>query len=350
MVTQDTFDRQPWISGGHFNDIDVQAAQLHGYGQQYQQLSRGRFEGRFRSFRLGDDLGIHFEMANRALAQSAWTPSGRYAACVLGEASPPCALNAGDFSQTDVVLCPEGKCIEGQTAAGMSICCIDIAYELLPDAGDSMRTTEVLRDARRSGQLRELVRSGLTAFSALDSLSSYPAAVKSFKSSLADLLWEMAAQSRSNGARRTSHHATARTLHIFRRAREYIHHGLADGIAVVELCAEVGVSRRSLEYVFQSVIGMGPSSYVRVLQLNHIRRDLLTEASREVSIGVIAARRGVWHWSRFSRHYRLLFGELPSQTRLRPRSDAGARREPTGMIVLGLTSTSTSRRETRFSQ
>ena len=92
---------------------------------------------------------------------------------------------------------------------------------------------------------------------------------------------------------------------------------LADGISVVSLCKDLGLSRRSLESVFRSVIGMGPGSYVRTLQLNHIRRDLLSEAFAPLSIGMIAARRGVWHWSRFSHHYRLLFGELPSQTRLR---------------------------------
>jgi transcriptional regulator GlxA family with amidase domain len=65
---------------------------------------------------------------------------------------------------------------------------------------------------------------------------------------------------------------------------------------------------------------MGPGNYARTLQLNHIRRDLMSETHGDASIGVIAARRGVWHWSRFSQHYRLLFGELPSQTRLRRRA------------------------------
>src|ERR1700682_2235300 len=149
METDAIVARQPWISGGHFNDIDAQAAQLHGYGQQYQQLSRGQFEGRFRTFNLGDDLGIHFEMANRDLAQSAWTPPGRYAACFLSETSPPCALNAGTFSQNGVALCPEYKCLEGKTTAGMSICCMDVACDLLPDQGYNMRTVGVLSDPSR---------------------------------------------------------------------------------------------------------------------------------------------------------------------------------------------------------
>jgi AraC family ethanolamine operon transcriptional activator len=43
----------------------------------------------------------------------------------------------------------------------------------------------------------------------------------------------------------------------------------------------------------------------------------MSEGSDKVSIGVIAARHGIWHWSRFSLYYRVLFGELPSQTRVR---------------------------------
>jgi AraC family ethanolamine operon transcriptional activator len=317
MVTDTNLARSPWITSGHFQDIDAQAAQLHGYGQQYQQLSSGPFEGRFRSFDFGGDLGIHFEMANRALAQAASTPPGRYAACLLDEASPSCTLNAGMFSQTHVAMCPENKVLEGKTSAGMSICCMDLSGDLLPEAGYGMRTVRVLADPGRSRQLRELVHAGLTAFTTLQSLSSYPAAVKGFKSSLGDLLWQMAVQSREKEVKRVTPHTSARTVQVFRRAREYIHHGLGEGISVVALCSDMGVSRRSLESVFRSVIGMGPGTYVRALQLNHIRRDLMADSNGDVSIGVIAARRGIWHWSRFSRHYRLLFGELPSQTRLR---------------------------------
>lgn len=317
MVSDSESQRQPWISGGQFDDVDAQAAHLHGYGQQYQQLSSGPFEGKYRSFVFGDDLGIHFEMANRALAQSASTPQGRYAACLLTETSPPCALNAAVFSQNQVALCPQAKMLEGKTSAGLSICCMDVSSTLLPDEGYSLKAARILSDPNRSRQLRELVHSGLTAFSTLESLDSYPAAVKGFKSSLGDLLWQMAAESRDKDLRQVNHHTGARTLLTFRRAREYVHHNLADGISIVALCKEIGLSRRSLESVFRSVIGMGPGSYVRTLQLNHIRRDLMSEAGANESIGVIAARRGIWHWSRFSSHYRLLFGELPSQTRLR---------------------------------
>jgi AraC family ethanolamine operon transcriptional activator len=54
--------------------------------------------------------------------------------------------------------------------------------------------------------------------------------------------------------------------------------------------------------------------------MQHIRafrRDLMSSANAELSIGILAARHGMWHWSRFSQYYSLLFGELPSETRNR---------------------------------
>ena len=317
MVQDPDLERQHWRSEERFNDIDAQAARYHGYGQQYQQLSRGPFEGRFSSFQFGDDLAIYFEMANRELAQSASTPRGRYGACLMAAASPPCALNAATFAQDQVVLCPANRSLEGKTSEGMSVYCLDVACELLPDDGDNMQVVGVLTDAARSRELRELIQSGLATFTALGSIAGYPAAVRGFKSTLVDILWQMAVQPGNNDLRKTRRYTSARALQVFRRAREYIHHGLTDGISIVALCKEAGVSRRPLECAFRSVIGMGPGNYIRILQLNHIRRELMSDASANLSIGVIAARHGIWHWSRFSRYYRLLFGELPSQTRLR---------------------------------
>lgn len=319
MITDTTLAPQPWISGGRFDDIDAQAAQLHGYGQQYQQLSRGPFEGRFRSFAFGDDLGIHFETANRELAQAASTPPGRYAACFLGENSPACTINAGTFAQSDIALCPENKMLEGKTAEDVSVCCMDLSLDLLPDDGVGLRTARIQGDPVRSRQLRELIQSGISVFGRLESLPGFPAAVRDFKSSVADLIWRIADQNEAERST-TRQYSTVRSLQVFRRAREYIHEMLAEGISIVALCKAVGVSRRSLENAFRSVVGMGPAFYIRTLQLNRIRRELLSGVGGHVPIGAIAARHGIWHWSRFSSHYRLLFGELPSHTRGRGRN------------------------------
>lgn len=317
MVKGGDLQRHAWISGGRFTDIDAQAAHLHGYGQQYQQLSSGPFEGRYRSFTFESDLGIHFEVANRALAQAASTPAGRLSVCMLSAASEPCTLNAALFGLEQVALCPEFGVLEGKTSEGVSLCCMDVCADLLPDQGRGLPSARVLGNPTLSSQLRDLVSNGLRSLTSLDSLASYPAAVKEFKSALGDLLWQAGSQSSPAQSRRANGHTSDRTMQIFRRAREYIHGGLDEGISIVALCSAVGVSRRALESVFNSVLGTGPGTYVRTLQLNQVRRDLLSNLDGTDSIGAIAARRGIWHWSRFSRDYRQMFGELPSQTRSR---------------------------------
>jgi AraC family ethanolamine operon transcriptional activator len=307
----------PWITGGQFTDVDAQAAHLHGYDQQYQQLSVGPFEGRFRSFSFEGDLGIHLEGANRALAQAASTPAGRLSVCMLTAASEECTLNAGHFGLSQVAICPEGLVLEGKTSAGVNLCCMDVSAALLPGRG--LKAVRVIDDPARSHQLRDLVHSGLSALTSLDAMAHYPAAVREFKSALGDLLWQIGIQQPEQDGKRANGHTSDRTMQIFRRARDYIHDGLADGISIVALCEAIGVSRRALELVFRSVLGTGPGHYVRTLQLNEVRRDLLANPDSDVSIGAIAAQHGIWHWSRFSRDYRLMFGELPSQTRLRLR-------------------------------
>jgi AraC family ethanolamine operon transcriptional activator len=87
-------------------------------------------------------------------------------------------------------------------------------------------------------------------------------------------------------------------------------------LSVGDLCRHVGVSRRTLQDCFQDAFGVSPSQFLRFARLNAVRRELIVHAAtgRRVSIGDVAASWGFWHWSRFARNYRELFGELPSQT------------------------------------
>lgn len=317
MVLDPVSADRSWICDGRFDDIDAQAAQYSGYDQRYQQLSRGAFEGRFRSFHFGDDLVIHLESANREIAASASTPAGRFGVCLLTDDSPPCSLNATEFSQSHIIVSPGKRCVEGIMSEGVTIYCMDVSPSLFPDAGDNMKAVGVLEDPLRSGRLRELVQSGLATFTALSGPAEYPAALCGFKSSVADLLSQATMRPSESEVIGTRRYASARALRVFRRARDYMEHNLCNGIAILNLCKEVGVSRRSLESVFKSVVGLSPGSYIRALQLNGVRRELLSGATVDTSIGVIAARYGIWHWSRFSHAYRELFGELPSQTRAR---------------------------------
>lgn len=87
--------------------------------------------------------------------------------------------------------------------------------------------------------------------------------------------------------------------------------------SIGELCRELNVSRRTLNHAFMRVLGITPVSYIRNIRLNRVRADLQTCKLSGNSIADIAIHWGFWHMSLFSRYYKGLFGELPSETRSR---------------------------------
>lgn len=86
-----------------------------------------------------------------------------------------------------------------------------------------------------------------------------------------------------------------------------------DAIRTEDLCAATGVSERTLRNVFQNYVGMSPHRYLMVRRLHAIRSGI-RQAAPEDTITRICAQFGVWDLGRFSRQYRLFFGELPSHS------------------------------------
>ena len=72
------------------------------------------------------------------------------------------------------------------------------------------------------------------------------------------------------------------------------------------------MSRRTLQYCFEDVLGINPVQYLRILRLNGARRQLREAETRHVRD--VAADWGFWHFSQFSSDYRKLFGHSPSET------------------------------------
>ena len=124
---------------------------------------------------------------------------------------------------------------------------------------------------------------------------------------------------------------------LVKRAREYILSHIDTPLQIIAVCRALRVSRRTLQYSFQEVLGINPASFLRVLRLNGARKDLLNRGPNGLlQIKDVVPRWGFWHLSRFSAEYRQLFGELPSAT-LRsnarqspplPRSSSGPRENP----------------------
>ncbi|MCE3028109.1 helix-turn-helix domain-containing protein [Salinicola sp. DM10] len=88
-----------------------------------------------------------------------------------------------------------------------------------------------------------------------------------------------------------------------------------DPPSLMALCGQLRISRRTLQYSFQSEVGQSPVTYLRALRLNAVRRSLLHDPTQ--TLADAAAAQGFFHQSYFCREYRRLFQEAPSVTRAR---------------------------------
>jgi AraC-like DNA-binding protein len=85
-----------------------------------------------------------------------------------------------------------------------------------------------------------------------------------------------------------------------------------------QILADLGVSRRALEKAFKSTMQISPGQYLIAYRLNKMR-DQLHKGNSQVLDSVFEA--GLNDPSRVARQYRRLFGELPSHTLVRSRSN-----------------------------
>ena len=104
-----------------------------------------------------------------------------------------------------------------------------------------------------------------------------------------------------------------RKRQLLAKACELMTHHSETPLSVEALCQEIGTSRRTLNYVFQDLMGLSPARYQRALRLNAVRRAL-RQAKPGTTVQDVATEWGFWHLGQFARDYRQLFGEKPSAT------------------------------------
>jgi AraC-like DNA-binding protein len=108
---------------------------------------------------------------------------------------------------------------------------------------------------------------------------------------------------------------------IVKAAEDYALSRAGDRLYVSDLCRAAAVSERTLENAFREVMGMTPMAYLVRLRLHRVRQSLLAGTEGTTTVSAEALKWGFWHFGDFSRAYKECFGELPSDTLRRRRSE-----------------------------
>ncbi|MEK8047907.1 helix-turn-helix domain-containing protein [Ideonella margarita] len=308
------------------DDLWQHANNLSGWQQQYDQLSRGRFQGELQELWL-DDLQVFEERTSQALRQRCRIPEG--------------TLWVG------ITLARDGSRIDGQAAAddGMMVCAHPDEFELGTPAGhrifgvvtrlDALRThASRVGQALHTGDLRQAgwlhcsaatlarLREGLgqVLSSPMEAAagSQHPQARQHVQQAVFDMVLAALGEAQGRADEATDRPSAARRRDLVRAVMADLQ-SQPDAVPTVpELCERFHVSRRTLQYAFEDVVGESPAVYLRCMRLNAVQR--LLREGRVTQVQDAAAQHGFWSLSQFTADYRRHFGERPSDTRERARA------------------------------
>lgn len=285
----------------------------------FKQVSAGRFAGRIASWAL-PGVRIIREQSNQALIKSGSTLGD----CVvfsmpLHTAGDATLRYLGHEFRTPQLLATHARALpDVGVSAGVDVLCAIVDQALLEDAvchsGHDLPDGIVCQPLDDSGCWHDLVRI-IYAFTRPDARGELEAAGepvirRQARDTIVSCLLDMSVSHRTTGISPTTR------KRIVDRACAYAMAQDESPPTILDLCRQVGASRRKLQYCFQHVIGINPDAYLRILRLNAVHRALI-EVESPVRVGDLAHRWGFMHLSRFAADYRRLFGELPSATRQR---------------------------------
>jgi len=319
------------------HDADEHAALLTGWEQHYDQLSGGRFTGELAELHL-PQMQVFRERMSRAVRQSCTVWSDALWLGLPERGTPGAAASAPTRIDGRVNLAQHIMVRPG-----------DAPFELMtPDDhsiyGIVVRQDAVLQAASRVGahidwaalagahqlQVPDATRAqgeallqaalctqpaadGASIATSMESLSApaQAALAHTLQAELIDLVLRLLDQGQVDHSARQS---LAKRQQVVARARAHVLDHPDQAVTVPELCEQLHVSRRTLQYCFEDVLGLSPLQYLRAIRLNGVRRQLRQAAAQGQSVQDVAVHWGFWHFSQFATDYRKLFGETPSAT------------------------------------
>jgi AraC-like DNA-binding protein len=305
-----------------FDDAQQHAASLPYWNQVYDQLTAGRFQSSLERVHVGN-LVLFREVLNQRVVQHGQTPAD-----MLHVSIPLTMPNAGSLqgcpvNANSIMALRGNEEFVFHLPPNVDSIQVSITYEDL----DTLAPQFAERLARaRSRQPVIPLREGLLAGIRATLLDAFEQVVQNpdllefagtqklikhqFVSLLLELLNDVSLDERYNLTYAT--HSD-----IVKRSQAIVLASPDEPVTVLEVCQKLRISRRTLQNSFQLIADTTPVDYLRSIRLNAVRRMLQSGSPACSSIREAAGYWGFYHLGHFSRDYRRLFDELPSETRAR---------------------------------
>ena len=292
---------------------------LSAWDHQYQQISPGKFYGRFLHtqndvlgvYRNRWERAIHYRGAPKGIVMFAVTLSQTSEAHWMGQrvgvddmCVQRCGAEAEYFSapfwDSVVFTIPEAE---------LARQIVDITHE---DPGTLLHTHGVVHlTPQRAAQVRQAaltyIDTAVRSVATPDAPSPLPQMAKSTVELMARVLVSAQPQ-------RHVKSSLIRSSHWVHKAEEFCGQNPNQPLRIGQLCRELGVSERTLRDAFYKLTDTSPLAYLKTQRLNQVYRELRDSDPGEVLIKQLAYASGFSHLGHFCRDYKQLFGESPSET------------------------------------
>ncbi|MFU2511536.1 helix-turn-helix domain-containing protein [Pseudoalteromonas sp. ASV78] len=291
-------------------DVDQQADNLSNWQQEYDQVSNGSFYGCIEEIAY-DDLQVFKEYTHRALRQqcqvwpnSLWlgipvqTSNSKINGLTIDSNQLMCRPSACDFE----LVTPEqfniyGMVVNQDTLRHIAQCQGISLTGLCQHESPRITTSAAHLEQARNG-IAQLIKNN-------SAVNTHIQHEMLFNLILTLLQSPQPKQKVSPSYQ----HRKA----VVERVKDYINAHPHDVITMTQLCELSHVSRRTLQYSFESILGINPLRFLRITRLNQVRREL-SDPQLHKPVSVIAANWGFGHPGQFAKDYKQLFGENPSAT------------------------------------
>jgi AraC-like DNA-binding protein len=105
---------------------------------------------------------------------------------------------------------------------------------------------------------------------------------------------------------------------IIARFEEFLETHPDQPLHLMEICAAIGVSERTLRVACEEHLGIAPIRFLALRRMQLVHRALRRADPLTATVTRLATDHGFWELGRFSVAYRELFGESPSDSLRRP--------------------------------
>ena len=320
------WSRLPKIGKFEADDADEHARNLTAWEQSYDQVTRGPFHGVLTELQM-PQMQVFLEQTSQAVRQSCrvwpdafWFGVQRKVNIAGADCGTSARIN-GRLVNADSVMVRPGNCaFELLTPAGYAVYGIVIKRDCLMATAGKLGCCIDWTQLARVEVLQVTESTRLVCLKMLDRLMMEDPADGEGQT-VARLSWAERAVTMAVLSMLDAGEADTAVSNSFMRrqrivalARDHVL-GHCDRLTTVpDLCGRLHISRRTLQYCFEDVLGISPIQYLRIIRLNGARRALREHHAPSRTVRDIAADWGFWHFSQFSSDYRKLFGKTPSES------------------------------------